>query len=213
MNNLIESIMETLLLVTAISLDSFVASFAYGTNKIKIPFLSVIIISTISSLILIISLFLGSIISPIIPPLVTSIICFTILFTLGIVKLFDSSIKALIRKYNKLTKEIKFSLFSLHFILNIYADPQNADSDLSSELSPLEALSLSLALSIDSLAVGFGAGMATFNLLEIIIFSFLFAMLSVILGSYIGYKLAERTDLNLSWLSGILLIILAIMKL
>lgn len=202
---------EALLLVTALSVDSFVASFAYGANKIKIPFISVSIISIICSVILILSIFLGSIIKPLIPEPQT--ICFVILFILGIVKLFDSSIKTFIRKHNDLNKQLKFSLFNLSFILNIYADPQNADCDLSRELSPLEAAPLAIALSIDGLAVGIGAGLVTVSIIQIIVFSLITNVITILLGSYIGYKIAERTSLNLSWLSGLLLIILAVMKL
>lgn len=202
---------ETLLLVTALSVDSFVASFAYGANKIKIPFISVSIISIICSVILVISVFLGSIVKPLIPEPQT--ICFVILFILGIIKLFDSSIKTFIRKHNDLNKQLKFSLFNLSFILNIYADPQNADCDLSRELSPIEAAPLAIALSIDGLAVGIGAGLVTVSIIQIVIFSVITNVITILLGSYVGYKIAERTSLNLSWLSGLLLIILAVMKL
>lgn len=202
---------ETLLLVTALSVDSFVASFAYGANKIKIPFISVSIISIICSVILVISVFLGSIVKPLIPEPQT--ICFVILFILGIIKLFDSSIKTFIRKHNDLNKQLKFSLFNLSFILNIYADPQNADCDLSRELSPIEAAPLAIALSIDGLAVGIGAGLVTVSIIQIVIFSLITNVITILLGSYVGYKIAERTSLNLSWLSGLLLIILAVMKL
>lgn len=212
MNVTFFSTLETILLVIALSVDAFVASFAYGTNKIRIPFISVAVISTICSTILAISLFLGSILKPIIPIHLISGICFSILFVLGIVKLFDSSIKTLIRKHNNLKKELKFSLFNLSFILNVYADPQKADTDLSRELSPFEASSLAVALSLDGLAVGIGAGLASVNFVEIILVSLVFGMIAVLSGCYIGYKIAERTSLNLSWLSGVLLIILAIIK-
>lgn len=210
---MITSILETLILVIAMSIDSFVASFAYGSDKIKIPFISIAIISSICSLVLTASLFLGKIISPILPSHLTNIICFTILFLLGIIKLFDSSIKTFIRKHNNINKKINFSIFNLRFILNIYADPQKADTDLSRELSPLEAMALAFALSVDGLVVGMGAGILTINFLEVIIFSFIFGVTAVLLGSYVGYKIAQRIDLNLSWLSGILLIVLAIIKL
>ncbi len=49
--------METILLVLALSLDAFVASIAYGTNKIKIPFKSIIIIDSICAISLVISLY------------------------------------------------------------------------------------------------------------------------------------------------------------
>ncbi len=53
---------ESLLLVLAVSLDAFVASIAYGTNKIKISFVSATIINIICSSVLGVSLFLGSVI-------------------------------------------------------------------------------------------------------------------------------------------------------
>lgn len=39
--------LEALLLVTALSVDAFVASFAYGANKIRIPLSSVAVINLI----------------------------------------------------------------------------------------------------------------------------------------------------------------------
>jgi len=92
--NIVVIIMESIILVTALSLDAFVACFAYGTNKIKIPFTSALVLTTISSLTLTLSLLLGVIIKPYIPKELTHMISFTILFFLGITKLFDSSIKA-----------------------------------------------------------------------------------------------------------------------
>lgn len=212
MNITFFSTIETILLVIALSVDAFVASFAYGTNKIKIPFISIIVISTICSAFLALSLFLGSILKPMIATHLTSGICFSILFILGVVKLFDSSIKTFIRKHSNIKKELKFSLFNLSFILNVYADPQKADTDLSRELSPFEASSLAVALSLDGLAVGIGAGLASVNFIEIIIISLIFGIIAVLSGCYIGYKIAEKTSLNLSWISGVLLIILAIIK-
>lgn len=204
---------DIFLLVIALSVDAFVASFAYGSDKIKIPVISVAIISSICSMVLIVSTLLGSFIKQFIPPHSTNIICFIILFILGTIKLFDSSIKSFIRKNANLKKELKFSAFNLSFILNIYADPQNADCDSSKILSPAEAAPLAFALSIDGLAVGIGAGLVTINFVEIVILSLLSNAIAVLLGSYMGYKIAESTDLNLSWISGTLLIILSFMKL
>ena len=46
------SSLDAILLVTALSMDAFVASFAYGTSKIKIPFKSAIVINVVCSSIL-----------------------------------------------------------------------------------------------------------------------------------------------------------------
>lgn len=207
------NILEALLLVTALSMDAFVSSFAYGANKIKIPFKSVIVIDIICTSILAISIFLGIYVSPNIPELLTKTISFFILFILGIIKLFDGTIKILIRKYNKLHKKIKFSIFDLNFVLNIYANPQDADIDSSRILSPKESIYLAIALSIDGLAVGFGAGLTDINYFLIIIFSLLSHIIAIMLGCCLGNKIAEKSSLNLSWLSGLILIVLSILKL
>src|SRR5689334_16527089 len=149
MTNILISILETVLLVIALSVDSFIASFAYGTSKIKIRFISVLILSGICSLTFALSLFLASFLSRLISSPATKIFCFLILLILGIVKLFDSSIKSIIRKHKGITKQLKFSMFSVNFILNIYADPEDADADYSRVLSPNEAVSLAIALSLD----------------------------------------------------------------
>lgn len=212
-NSFIIEILESIMLVTALSTDAFVACFGYGTNKIKIPFLSVTIINVVCSSILAISLFLGSIIRPFIPDQLTKWICFSILMVLGITKLFDSTLKSIIKKRKELHKKLSFSFLSLNFILQVYAEPEAADTDASKTLSPLEAMSLSIALSLDGLAIGFGAALSNINCVQVVAFSLISDMVAVMLGCYFGNKIAEKTSVNLSWLSGALLIILAALKL
>ena len=205
--------MEALLFVIALSADAFVASFAYGTNKIKIPPLSVLIISAVCTAVLALALYLGSIVSPLVPEWVTKAVCIFVLLILGLVKLFDGSVKALIRKKRGLKREIKFSLFSLTFILNIYADPKEADRDYSRVLSPAEAASLAIAVSLDGAAGGFGLGLVNADRLRLLLFSFVIGMAAVLMGCRIGIKIADKLPLNISWLSGVILIALALLKL
>lgn len=204
---------EALMLVSALSLDAFAASFGFGTEKIKIPFSSTMIISTICSLLLTVSLLAGSYVKQLIPQNVTIIISFTILLILAIMRLLDSYIKNLIKKSYSNKADIKFKFMSFEFILNIYADSTIADKDNSRTLSAAEAASLAVALSLDGIAAGFGAGISHVSYIEIIFFSFLTGILAVTLGSFIGRKIANKTELNLSWLSGVVLILLAVSKL
>ena len=80
-------------------------------------------------------------------------------------------------------------------------------------LSPVEDLSLGLALSLDSAAAGFGAGMMVTHLPLTILLSLLLNTAAVLLGSFLGRTLAKRSSLDLSWLSGLLLMGLALGKL
>jgi putative sporulation protein YtaF len=205
--------LEIFLLVIALSIDSFVASFAYGANKIKIPILSVAVINIICTLVLGISLFLGSAIGSYIPASLTKIICFSILFLIGLIKLFDSTSKSFIKKNNNINKEINFSMFNLSFILQIYVNPENADKDLSKSLSVKESVALALALSMDALAAGFGAGIADISY-SLVLFSFLVVNTSfMVIACNLGGKVSEKINMDISWISGVLLIVLAFLKL
>lgn len=202
------TIIDNLLLVWILSIDALVSGFAYGIRKIRIPFSSVLIINFVCSGMLTIPLLVGSIIRPYIEEKIITIISFLILFIFGLTKLFDSTIKYLIRK-NK--GKLKLKVFN--FVLDVYANPETADIDSSGILSKKESLYLAIALSLDSLSLGFGMGLENSNLWLIITLSFLIGIASVILGHIIGNKIARKIPLNLSWISGLILIILAILRL
>lgn len=202
----------SLLLVLSISLDSFVASIAYGTNKIKIPLKSALIIDIVSALVLGFSLAIGSIAKDFIPGNIAVIFSFTILVGLGIYRLFECIFKGYILKHSNSHKPLTFKLFDFKFVMEVYADETKADFDNSKILSPKEAFYLSLALSLDSLAVGFGSSLITINLIEVIFFCLITGIISILLGVFIGRKFVEKVNFNLSWLSGVLLIVLAFMR-
>ena len=206
-------IFEAAILASSCSIDAFTASFAYGSNKIKIPFLSNQIINLVCSCVLGVSLFAGTFVRQYLAPWVTTFICFMLLFILGIIKLFDSVTKAIIRKHSNLNKEFKFSIFNLKFILNLYADPEKADIDASKTISPAEAVFLAVSLSLDGLAVGFGAALGDVNAWVVFMSSFVTNTLAVLFGCYLGNKVANKMSFNLSWISGVILVGLAVMKL
>lgn len=207
------TILEAALIASSLSLDAFTAGFAYGSNKIKIPFFSVQIINIICSAMIAISFLAGSIVKDFIPHWVTVTVCFIVLFILGIIKLLDGITKSIIRKYAGFSRELKFSLFNLIFILKLYADPEYADADLSKTISPIEAASVALALSLDGIAVGFGAALGNANGLAVVLLSLVANAAAVMSGCYFGEKIAKKINFNFSWVSGVVLIILAFSKL
>lgn len=213
MSSFFFSILQAILLVAALSVDAFVASFAYGSNRIHIPFSSIAVISFVCTAVLGVSLAAGHFIQPLIPQNMTRILCFLILFLLGIMKLFDSVLKNFIKKHQSAQKNLSFRLFDLRFILKIYVDSTAADQDLSRHLSIGEAASLAFALSIDGLAAGFGAGLAAVNFWQALMVSLLITAAAVTIGGRVGRKIADKLRFDLSWLSGFLLMLLAFLKL
>ncbi len=205
--------METFLVVFTLSLDAFVASIAYGTNKIKMPFKSMIIIDIICTSLLAISIFLGTLVKKTLPESTTIIISFTILILLGIFYLLEGVIKRYIKNNLILDKKIKFKLFNIWFIISVYMDEIKADLDNSKTLSSKEALYLAIALSLDSLAIGFGSSLGSINCISIIFLSLIINMIAIWSGLAIGKRFVEKVKIDLSWLAGVILIILAFLKL
>ena len=206
-------LLEALVLASALSLDALVASFAYGSSRIRLPFSSVATISLVCSAILGVSLLAGAALRPFLPHGAAKALCFGILFLLGLVKLFDGITKAVIRKHTSLNKQISFSMFSLRCVLTLYADPEQADRDRSKTLSPKEAVSLAVALSLDGAAVGFGAAMGHASPGAVVLCSLAANAAALGLGAWLGRRLARCLPWDLSWVSGGVLILLGILKL
>lgn len=204
--------LESLLLVSSLCIDSFVASIAYGASKIHIPPLSAIIINLVCTLTLAFSLLLGSIIKNFLPGRLPIILGFILLMTLGIYRLFEFIFKSYIAKRSKADTPLTFKIFDFNFVLEVYADEIKADFDKSKCLNSKESFYLALALSLDSIAVGFGSSLVAINYVQVLILCFIIGILAVSIGVFLGHKFAEKLHFELSWLSGLLLIVLAIVR-
>lgn len=206
-------IFEAFCIAAALSADAFVTGFSYGTDRIKIPCLSVLVIDIVCSLMIGITLLIGSYIRPYIPDSLTTAICFVILFLLGMTKLLDGITKALIRKYGAISSNIKFSLGSFRFVLSLYANPECADTDHSKTISPKEAAALAAVLSLDGCAAGFGAALGNVNGPAVFFCSLLTEASALLSGMALGKRAADRLSFPVSWLGGCILLILALFKL
>lgn len=204
---------ESILLVALLCVDSFVVSFGYGTNNIKLPFKSVGIITTVCAFILGLSLFLGTIISRVLSPNTTTIICFAILFIIGSLRLFESLLKIYLKKKCINSSKYTFNVFDVKFHIDMSVAEECLDNKKTRVVESKEALSIAIACSLDGMAIGFGAALVGVNYIQVIILSLILNALILVIGSFLGRKVNERVNLNLSWISGLLLVFLAFMKL
>jgi len=204
------SLFQAFLLAVALSADALLAAFAYGSRKIKIPIRSVLLISIICSGFLGLTLLLGSRITTLISGQTAAWLGFAILFILGLFRILDSVLKNWIRKRGASNKEMKLRAFQLKFILQVYIEPEVADIDGSRTLSVGEAAALAVALSLDGIAAGLGTGLGGAALLPAAGFTLAMTLAAVLIGCKLGDKLAQKIDKDLSWLSGTLLILLAV---
>lgn len=204
-------VLHILLLAFAVSADTFTVGLTYGMDKVRIPYSSAAIISGIPSLILLIFLCAGASISARVPANITGTISFLILAGMAILKLFDSSVKAFIRRSKSLLphRRFAFTFRELGIILTIYANPETANKDTPSILTPTEALPLSLALSLDSAAVGVGAGVSMSHPLLTAVITFFTGCLGVYTGKKLSAYICSHVKLDFSFIGGLLLLLLA----
>ena len=181
-------IWEGVILAMACSLDAFAASFAYGGKRMRIPWLSGLLVTLICTAFLGGSLWLGDWVRQFLPSWLTVTVCFGILLILGFLKLWDG-------------------------VKNKSPDPEKADKNGDMIISPLEAALLAVGLSLDGLAVGFGAGVGSVNILAAVVASAVIGLAAVTGGCRLGGKLARALPFNLSWASGVILIGMAVLKL
>ncbi len=203
--------LHSILLVTAISLDSFCVGVSYGANRIKVPFPSAVLISFIGSCFLGVSLLFAGGIRKLLPGNLASVLSFLLLFLMGAANLFQNSLKAFLKKRNRSAFQLKFA--DIHFMIDVYVDEKKADRDRSKELSFKEAAYLAVALSLDSVMIGLSGGLTLIRYAKILLLSFAAGLFSVLFGIFLGKTIWRWEGHDLSWLSGFILIFLAIMKL
>lgn len=134
-------------------------------------------------------------------------ISFTIFFMIGLSSLFQGTIKSFLGTYKR--KKLSFEYSGISFVLDIYLDETKADADNSKLLSLKEALYLAVALSIDSLASGFALGISIVQPLSVLVISFCVGILAILGGSFLGSRVLSLKECRLSWVSGVLFLILA----
>ena len=199
--------MENWFLVAALSLDTLFACIAYGVKSIRIPFRSAVVIALTGMLFLQLSILIRCFCGYWLPVPVVRYLGFTVLIVMGMASLFQSLLKAIFRQ----NRTIRFSVSQISFALNICIDETRADLDCSKLLSVREAFVLALALSADSLLTGFSISADAVLFLLLSAFSFLMGLAAVMLGTAAGHRMTG-SEKNLSWLSGLLLIVIAFMK-
>lgn len=204
---------DIFILVLALSTDSFVASAAYGANRLRISLAKVIAVNLICSGCLGAALLFGSVLHGLVPEAFAKGLGFACLFFLGVIKLLDYFIKKYINNHVNVRKDLTFSISGLSIIINIYGNPMAADWDESKSLSWKETVMFSLAMSMDSLVAGSLSGFLFIPPGLAALVSLLVGILVMYMGLILGHELAARKNWDLSWVSGILFLFLAFGKL
>lgn len=221
-----------LILALAVSLDGFGVGVMYGLRKIRIPPVSVAIISLCSGCIIYLSMQIGVFISRFVAPDIAKAIGGVILIGIGIWAVYQVMSKkkeddegssqvpssTTVRDESAQVPTVKevvyIELKRLGLVIQILRKPSIADIDRSGNISASEAVLLGVALSLDAFGAGIGAALIGFAPL---LTSAVIALASgtfLASGLRIGYKYADLSWMRrLSVFPGFVLIIMGIMKL
>lgn len=220
-------------LAIAISLDGFFAGMTYGIRKVKVPFIPMLIISTVSACMIAISMALGSTVLEWISPGLASFVGAAILIVIGIlviretyktlaVKMVEQDVndgysiiyaeeEAVQCREPRRLAEWKLKPFGI--VIQIIKEPMRADFDLSGSISNYEALFLGLALSMDAFGAGFGAALTGASPVLIPISVGVMQLVCVTTGNFIGGRFNNLLNQQTAYLPGLILICLGVLKL
>ena len=202
-----------LFFLLAVTLDSLTAGLTYGTRKVRIQPLSYLILICIPALFITAANQLGTLLACLLPPQVLPWISFLLLFLLGISKIIESLIRRLAAKHPSLTRNWGCKIKQINIIFTIYLSPEYANGEDLQILSAKEALLLSLALSLDSIPVGMAFTTEAVSWVFLFLVAVLFNLLFFLIGYLAGHILCHLFHVDLSWLSGLLLLLLALQAL
>jgi putative sporulation protein YtaF len=220
--------MSLILIALAVSLDNCSVGLLYGARKIRIPLVSLIIISICSGVMIWGSMSLSQVMLDWLEPQAAKEAGALILVVVGLWTMFQFILHH--RKPNVITNStdrivlknaevpvqtvMQIEIRKIGLVIQIIRSPTVADMDKSGNISPWEASLLGIALSLDALGAGVGASLVGYSPLSTAVWIAISGGLFITIGLRLGRWLSSRKWMQrLSILPGLLLIALGIMKL
>ncbi|KUK82251.1 MAG: putative membrane protein [Pelotomaculum thermopropionicum] len=207
-----------LLFALALNLDSFGAGMAYGTRQIRVPVISLIIISLISVAAICISMLGGRCLLSFIPASLAHRLGGMLLLLVGLWVLLQTRNEGEHAKKPPAHQTSGGKVFEIHIrplglVVRVLKEPALADLDQSGVISPAEALVLGTALAMDAFGAGFAVSMLGFSLFTTALVvgtgHFFLTYLGLLAGRTIN---ASNIGRRLTFLPGCILILLGLFK-
>lgn len=193
--------LSTLLLAISVSLDNLVVGLSYGIKKIKLSFISYIIIILLPTIATTLAVLFGKILFKYIPSNVAGFLGGSILIFIGL-----WAIRREIYCKNEDSQILNYE--------EIIENPEIIDSDKSGNIDIKEAIVLSLALAVNNIGIGIGVSAAGLNILFVALFTLIIGGIMLSVGNFIGTKVISiGAGKKANVASSILIIILGIYEL
>lgn len=231
------------MLALAVSLDGFGVGVMYGLRKIRIPLLSICIISVCSGLVIFVSMQIGAAAARLLPPAAAQTTGAVILIGIGLwavvqmlrqspdrmsveqLAVTESGVASEPVKVSDQREELRaeagiirtvlrIEMKRLGLVIEILRTPSLADVDRSGYISSSEAVLLGVALSLDAFGAGIGAAFIGFAPVWTAAVIVLASGLFITAGLRVGLMYADARWMHrMAVLPGCMLILMGIMKL
>lgn len=187
----------------SVNIDNFIVGVAYGIKKIKIGFLSNLLIAFITAAGTLISMEIGVVASQFLSPKIANAFGSILLILIGI-----WATKDFFRKKKPLQPTNSPNCSQL------LKEPEKADNDHSGTIDLKESITLGLALSINNFGLGIGASITHIDITAAVACTFFSSIIFFSLGRIIGKSyLYTFFGKYASLFSGILIILLGLYEL
>jgi putative sporulation protein YtaF len=195
-------ILSSFVFALSANIDNFTVGIAYGIKKFQIDLKSNVLIAAITGIGTFVSMTIGYIISKFLSAKVSNILGAAILIGIGIWLIIDYFLK----KGN--CRNIDKSKINCIEILD---NPEKADEDNSGFIDIKESITLAFALTINNFGLGIGASISGLNIFLTTFLTFIFSILTIILGYFLGKSyFSKLLGKYASLFSGIIIVLLGL---
>lgn len=222
---------SALILCFSSNIDNFAVAVAYGVKDLRIGRLSNLLIALVSALGTLLSLSVGEVIGRYLSDQVANFLGSGVLIAIGIWGIWDTMERERKRNLSKLRQTRSRSLVaagidSTEFVQSqtiesasieglsyesFLEHPEKADLDQSGYIDVREAIAIAFGLTINNLGTGVGAGISDFNVSFTTGLTFVFSLMAVSGGYYLGDRFTTRiTGISAGMISGLMVIGLGI---
>lgn len=207
--------MASILFALAVSSDGFMVGMAYGIRKIRMPLISLLLISMASASAVTIAMLFGKGLSLLLNPRTAVHLGAITIIAIGGFFLLQSFRQRLEDIDNNNESPIlSLNVKPLGIIIQILKEPSCADFDRSGEIGIKEATFLGLALAMDAFGAGIGIAMAGYNILFTAVSVGVLKFILVGSGLLLGRKVENEQWKHLSSvLTGLILLALGVSEL
>lgn len=221
-------LLSSFVLCFSSNVDNFAVAVAYGVKKLRIGYLSNCLIALVSALGTLLSLSVGAAIERYLPDSVANTIGSAVLISIGVWGIWDTIEREKKRSLAKLRRHRSMATAGIGSTTFVQTDlrtaeldsfsyesflenPEIADVDRSGSIDVKEAIALAFGLTINNLGTGVGAGISGLNIALTTILTFMFSLLGVASGYFLGDRFTTKmTGISAGVLSGMMIIALGV---